>query len=289
LAAAVISDLGAFSNSAAIRAGHAGKLALIDRLAPPQKLSTSQAQEASIQARFGEDSYAIGRFVIDRARASGLNRKHLVSRLGYRDLGAGHRVLNNLLRTGVVPRMTNFAEHLAHALEVNGSILAAVIECTEWQRRDEERARVLAREAAYRAGFRPHLRAESSRIRPEPLFIAALVGAARLRHVPLSDRAWQLDAEERDAMVKRAICDHYQTQHGRIISFGEIVGYTLVTLPGYLVDFGTPFDLHGDRAGPMCVVQRLLEATLGTKRGDTRVTGLLKDVPIKTVQVDGRK
>ena len=111
------------------------------------------------------------------------------------------------------------------------------------------------------------------------------MGTARLRHVPLSDRAWQLDAEERDAMVKRAILDHHQTQRGRVVSFGEIVGYTLVTLPGYLVDFGIPFDLNGDRARSLCVVQRLSEATLGTKRGDTSLTGLLRDVPIKTIRL----
>ena len=84
-------------------------------------------------------------------------------------------------------------------------------------------------------------------------------------------------------MVKRAILDHHQTQRGRIVSFGEIVGYTLVTLAGYLVDFGIPFDLNGDCAGRMRAVQRLSEATLGTKRGDTRLTGLLKDVPIKII------
>ena len=32
--------------------------------------------------------------------------------------------------------------------------------------------------------------------------------------------------------------------------------------------------------------QRLGEAVLGTKRGDTRLTGLLKDIPINTIQLD---
>jgi hypothetical protein len=34
-------------------------------------------------------------------------------------------------------------------------------------------------------------------------------------------------------------------------------------------------------------VRRLPEATLGTKRGDTRLTGLLNDTPIKVSQVQG--
>jgi hypothetical protein len=188
-----------------------------------------------------------------------------------------------------VPTTFGLPNKLASALAVEDRLLMAVIEATDWQRRDEQRAQVLAREAAYRAGFKPHLRTETARIRPEPLFIAALMGTARLRHVPLPDRAWQLDAKERDALVKRTISDHYERQHGRIISFGEIVSYTLVILPGYLVDFAIPFDLNGDRAGPMCAVQRLSEATLGIKRGDTRLTGLLKDTPIEIIQSDDRK
>jgi hypothetical protein len=36
-----------------------------------------------------------------------------------------------------------------------------------------------------------------------------------------------------------------------------------------------PFNTDGDPAGPMRQIRRLGEATLGTKRGDTRLTGLL--------------
>jgi hypothetical protein len=209
--------------------------------------------------------------------------------LGYRDLAGGHKVLTGILRTGIVPRTTHIARHLAAALEVDERFLISVIEATEWQLRDEHRAQVLARESAYRATFRPHLRTETANTRPEPLFLAALYTSARLRHVPLSDEVWHLDDEQRDSAVKRAILEHYHTQNGRIPAFGAILSYTLVTLAGYKIDFGIPFDLNGNRAGPMRAVQRLSEATLGTKRGDTRLTGLLKDVPIKTIEFDGRK
>jgi len=130
------------------------------------------------------------------------------------------------------------------------------------------------------------LRTETARIRPEPVFVAALLGVARLRHVPLTDQVWREDADERERLVKRAILDHYRSQNGWVPAFGAIIGYTLVTMAGYLVDFGFPFDLIGDRAGPMRPVERLGEALLGTKRGDTRLTGLLKDVPIKMIRVD---
>lgn len=48
-------------------------------------------------------------------------------------------------------------------------------------------------------------------------------------------------------------------------------------------DFGVPFNTNGDPAGPMREIKRLGEATLGTKRGDTRLTGLLKNSPIQVV------
>jgi hypothetical protein len=63
---------------------------------------------------------------------------------------------------------------------------------------------------------------------------------------------------------------------GRVPAFGGITGYVLVSVAGYAgFDFGLPFSVTGDRTGAMQKVERLGEATLGTKR-DTRLTGLLK-------------
>jgi hypothetical protein len=38
-----------------------------------------------------------------------------------------------MLRTGIVPRTTNIARHLAAALEVNDRFLISVREASEWQ------------------------------------------------------------------------------------------------------------------------------------------------------------
>lgn len=81
-------------------------------------------------------------------------------------------------------------------------------------------------------------------------------------------------------MVKQAIQDHYQAHKGHAVPFGAILSYTLVTIPGYLVDFGYPFDTDGNPAGPLQAVKRLGAATLGVKRGDTRLTGLLQNMKI---------
>jgi hypothetical protein len=57
-----------------------------------------------------------------------------------------------------------------------------------------------------------------------------------------------------------------------------------VTVLGYGVDYGLPYDLNGDPTGPMRPVERLGEAILGTKRGDTRLTGIFRNAPIQIIR-----
>jgi hypothetical protein len=63
-------------------------------------------------------------------------------------------------------------------------------------------------------------------------------------------------------------------------AFGAILSYSLVVLPGYLVDFEYPFDTAGNPIGPLQVVKRLGTAMLGLERGDTRLTGLLGNIEV---------
>jgi hypothetical protein len=102
----------------------------------------------TIQARFGEDTYPLGRFNLERARALGISRTQLVRRFGYRDVGNGHKALRELLTTGTVPPL--IAQHLADALEVDEELVASVVAATARQQRDEASQRTLAREAAYK-------------------------------------------------------------------------------------------------------------------------------------------
>jgi hypothetical protein len=233
---------------------------------------------ATIQARFGEDTYPIGRFILDRARALGISRSELVARLAYRQIGNGHRALAELLTTGAVPPL--IAKHLADALQLDEAIVVAVMAATARQQQDEACQRVLARETAYRTAFQPHLRCETERAIPEPLFIAALLTSARLRLAQVSPETWEGSACERDRLLKRAIQEHYREHGGHVPAFGAIAGYMAVVMAGYLLDFGLPYDLDGDQAGPMRPVERLGEAVLGTKRGDSSLTGLFRDIPI---------
>jgi hypothetical protein len=79
-------------------------------------------------------------------------------------------------------------------------------------------------------------------------------------------------------MIKTIIIDHWREKGGRVPAFGGITGYVLVSVAGYGgFDFGLPFSVTGERSGGMQRVERLGKATLGTMRGDTSLTGLLKN------------
>jgi hypothetical protein len=237
-----------------------------------------------IQPRYGEDAYAIGRFILDRTRKLGLTRSDLVRRFEYRGLTSGHSALGEFLKTGIAPSFVE--QKLAAALEVEAGILDAVLLATARQRHDEASARTLTNEEAYRAEFRPHLVVETERRNPSPIFIAALLGTRRLRIVPLPDDTFSGGEEARDRVIQATIIQHYESQRRRVPAFGGITGYLAVLLRGYGgVDFGLPFDVCGDPLGSMREVRRLPEATLGTKNANTRLTGLLRDTPIQVITI----
>jgi hypothetical protein len=238
---------------------------------------------ATFQARFGEDRYPIGRFILDRARTIGMSRSELVHRLGYRDIGSGHKALSALLLRGfVAPHVAN---HLADALEADPALVGSVIDATVGQKRDEARERRIESERAYLASFRPHLHVQTERAVPSPIFVAALLTVARLRTVSLPDVALTANDEARDRIIKTTIIDHWHENNGYVPAFGGITGYVLVLVAGYGgFDFGLPFSITGDPADAMRKVERLEQATLGTRRGDTRLTGLLKDSPIEVIR-----
>jgi hypothetical protein len=237
----------------------------------------------TLQPRFGEDKYPLGRFILNHARALGMSRTDLVRRLGYRDTAGGHKALSATLLSGVVA--SQIADHLVSALEADETLVAAVVFATRLQRDDEASRLRIEREQVYSKSFRPHLQVQTERTVPSPIFIAALLTVARLRIIRLPDEAIAAEGETRDRIVKSIILDHCRENRGQVPAFGGITGYILVLIAGYSgVDFGVRYDVTGEPAGSMQKVERLGEATLGTKREDTRLTGLLKNQPIQVIQ-----
>ena len=234
-----------------------------------------------MQPRFYEDRYAIGRFVLDRAKVLGLGRTDLVRRLGYGSLSSGHRALTALLVTGNIAPL--IAQNLAAGLEVEQELIDAVLLATAQQRHDEARTRMLEHERRYGETFRPHLQIQTERRVPSPIFVAALLTTERLRIVRLPAGAFDGTEEDRDRVVKRVVVEHYRRERGHVHAFGAITGYDLLLIPGYGgADFGLAFDVDGHPSGPMHEVRRLPDAELTTRRGRP-LTGLLKNTPIEVI------
>jgi hypothetical protein len=117
-----------------------------------------------------------------------------------------------------------------------------------------------------------------------------LLTVARLRIIRLPDEAIKADNDARDHTIKTIILGHWRDTGGCVPAFGGIAGYVLVVMAGYgAFDFGLPYHVTGDPAGGMQKVERLGEAILGTRRGDTRLTGLLENEPIRVMRADGSK
>jgi hypothetical protein len=236
------------------------------------------ARMATFQPRFCEDIYPLSRLIIGRANDLALTRRQVVEKLGFDErLNKGHKVLSDILTTGVVPSHLN-SPALARALEVDQSVLAEVLLATAKQRDAEQRADLVVHEGIYRAGFRPHLQVTTERNVPSPIFIAALLTTEQLRIVYLPERIDSLDGDERYQIVRESIQRHFSRTSGRVPAFGRIEGYYFVQFPGFgKNDFGVEFGVDGFPKGAMVAIERLPEARLGFKHGDDRLTGLLKD------------
>jgi hypothetical protein len=213
--------------------------------------------------RHGDDRYSIGRLIIDRAGQLALTRSEIVTRLGYRNLSKGHRLVSGVLTTGMVP--TFIAGHLSAALDIEPDVVQTAMAETAAQRRAEAAAQREAEDREYRASFRPHLRVETECERPSPIFLVAMLGLLRLRIVPISDAVWTADDIMRERIVRSAITDHYRRCGGRLPAFGKIVGYALVTAAASYCDLGFPYDVQGNGIGPLCSVRRLGSATWTVK------------------------
>ena len=137
---------------------------------------------------------------------------------------------------------------------------------------------MLAREERYRDHFCLHLQVRTERSTPSPIFVAALLGTERLRIVYLSQEINSLEEDERNEIIGDAVQRHYREAAGDVPAFGRIVSYYFVRFAGFGADdFGTEYDVTGRPIGEMVTIRRVPEATLGTKHGDTRFTGLLEN------------
>jgi len=136
--------------------------------------------ESNLPAESGP--LAIATLVTTRCRKLGLSKARLVRLAGYRNEAKGLRRLDALLVGDTEPAHI-LIQALPIALGLPTGIITAAVEETQQQLATLRRQAAERAEAEYRATFRPHAVILTERTIPQPMFIAAVIGAERLLRV----------------------------------------------------------------------------------------------------------
>jgi len=151
------------------------------------------------------ESNPITTLITSRCQELGLTRAQLVKRTGYKDVSKGIRRLEELL-LGELQSNKYLIQGLPAALDLAANVIARAIEKTRRQIAQEE-------EAAWRASFKPHAIILTERKRPEPIFLAALIGVDRLLRVDFNPEG------DHESFVQRAL----QGMQRILVKWGGVV------------------------------------------------------------------
>jgi hypothetical protein len=124
-----------------------------------------------------DDLLPIKTLISNRCDELSLRPSELVRRCGYKNIAKGLRRLESV-RQGYFKGNESLIQALPTALEVAADVVKEAVESTQRQIYE-------AKEAAWQAAFRPHAVILTDRQRPEPLFVAAVIGVERLLRVDL--------------------------------------------------------------------------------------------------------
>jgi hypothetical protein len=164
---------------------------------------------------------------MSRCQELGLTRAQLVKRTGYKNVSKGIRRLEEVL-LGDLQSTKYLIEGLPAALDLPANVINRAVEKTRRQIEEEE-------EAAWRASFKPHAIILTERERPEPIFVAALIGVERLLRVDFNPEG------DRENYVRRALEGMRRILakwRGVLPAFGRPTGIIINYTPDYAIRFG---------------------------------------------------
>ena len=176
----------------------------------------------------------------------GLSREELIRRCGYKNISKGLRRLEQLYAADF-KGSAGLIAMLPAALDVPRDVIKQTVE-------DTRRFLHESREAAWRAAFRPHAIILTERERPQPLFIAALIGVEVLLRI-------EFDLTAGPATFPRQALDGLREKlarwHGYLPAYGRAIGFIVNYSPDRAIRFaleGNAVELF-DRAYRLGVVQ----------------------------------
>ena len=191
--------------------------------------------------------YAISRLVRQELATRGWRMTTLVTAMGYKIVPRGLKRLESCLQQGDCAN-ADMLSRLRSALGLSVESLNAVVAETRRQRVDEERARVAHEEAERRAQFRPYVFVRTSESRPKFLSAAAVIGP-RLKYLQLDEMVLSLPRPLLLSRVAEMICEHYCSNLGKCLLFGEITGYALRIGYDETVEYTIDGSQNGERPG----------------------------------------
>ncbi len=204
----------------------------------------------------------VATLIRSRCLELGLNKARLVRLAGYKNEAKGIRRLNSLI-AGDLETTRWLIQGLPAALNLPTDVISGVVDQTRQQIASMKRREAEQAGMEWRENFRPHAIILTERTRPEPIFVAAIIGVERLLRVDFN-----LDGERKSYIKKslKVIQRRLAKWNGTIPAFGRptrlIVNYAL----NFAVRFdlrGTPQEMRADD------VSETLELALAASRCDS--------------------
>ena len=156
---------------------------------------------------------------------------------GYKNEAKGIRRLESLI-AGDLETTRRLIQGLPAALNLPTDVISRVVEQTRQQIAATKRRQAEQAEMKWRDNFQPHAIILTELTRPEPIFVAAIIGAERLLRVDFDLR------REGESYVKKSL-EGVQCRlakwNGTIPAFGRPTGLIV----NYAPNFATRFDLRG--------------------------------------------
>ena len=189
--------------------------------------------------------------VRERGNKLGLGPADLLRRAGYKNVSKGLRRLSELYQ-GNFDSSRGLIGKLPAALELSADDVRQAVQ-------ESRRQIAEAEEKRWRSAFVPHAVILTERMRPQPLFIAAMIGIAELKRVDFTPGSAPV------TYLRQALNGVEQKLkrwgHGQLPCFGKPTGIII----NYTPDWAVRFDLNGQAIETFDQAHRLGEATLSIR------------------------
>lgn len=177
----------------------------------------------------------IASLVEARIKTLGITKSELAARCGFRNVSKGLRRLDQLC-VGDFSSAQFLLNNLADALSVDVSKVESAVQATM-------RAKLLKAEQTYRDTFIPHGIILTERSRPEPMFVAWIIGIANILRIDFAEGSTPISfaGQALNGIVQR------MASYPNLPAFGKPTGFVVNYNPDKAVEFsldGKPLFIH---------------------------------------------